>query len=170
MLRTWFDGWCTGARFQVHGKCVFGCARGLDSVHHYAVCPVVHKFAHKNLRIAPPPVEERTQHFMLLDTASALPDVLLTRRALLVAAAYRVHCKCRRKGSVGTDEDVTRALEQAAKEAAMGHGSATLALDSRWVPAPGTPRAAAAPRTAPTATRAPPAPAAAGARTRRRRQ
>ncbi|CAK0813889.1 unnamed protein product, partial [Prorocentrum cordatum] len=46
VLRTWSDGWMTSARIispdgQKH--CVFGCIGKLDSLRHYARCPVMHR-------------------------------------------------------------------------------------------------------------------------------
>ncbi|CAK0857630.1 unnamed protein product, partial [Prorocentrum cordatum] len=46
VLRTWSDGWMTSARIispdgQKH--CVFGCLGKLDSLRHYARCPVMHR-------------------------------------------------------------------------------------------------------------------------------
>eukprot|EP00959_Pyramimonas_sp_CCMP1952_P054540 1140117-Pyramimonas_sp.AAC.1 len=52
LLRTWFNGWCTGRRFQQQRACIFGCALD-DSIEHYARCPVVRDFARRRLALPP---------------------------------------------------------------------------------------------------------------------
>ncbi len=55
---------------------------------------------------------------MLLEPAAAVDDESLTRRALLLAAAFRLHCTHRRgPAPLGTPVGVPRALEQALKMA-----------------------------------------------------
>ncbi len=69
-------------------------------------------------------------------TPTALDDESLTRRALLLAAAYRLHCMHRRgPAPLGTPVEVPRALEQAVKMAARGHQWARASLDLRWIAA-----------------------------------
>ncbi len=53
--------------------------------------------------------------FMLLACA------ILTRRALLIAAANRLHCAHRRRLLRGPPDTVPRAVEQAVKEVACNH-------------------------------------------------
>lgn len=139
LMRTWYDGWCTRRRFQGRdSSCLFGCTCGDDSVQHYCCCGALHDFAVRGMRL--PPQESRADKalaFMLLEPASRLPDDVLARRALLLAAAYALHCHHRRRqGPLGAPAEVARALEQAAKEAARGHRRATACLDSRWVQLP----------------------------------
>ncbi|CAK0822839.1 unnamed protein product, partial [Prorocentrum cordatum] len=46
VLRTWTDGWMTSARIispEGQKPCVFGCLGKLDSLRHYARCPVMHR-------------------------------------------------------------------------------------------------------------------------------
>ena len=38
LVRTWFNGWCTGRRFQQRCACIFGCPAE-DSIEHYSLCP-----------------------------------------------------------------------------------------------------------------------------------
>ena len=79
-------------------------------------------------------IQEQALTFMLLEPAAALDDESLTRRALLLAAAYWLHCMRRRgPAPLGTPEEVPRALEQAVKMAARGQSRATASLDRRWV-------------------------------------
>ena len=46
---------------------------------------------------------------MLLEPICTLSDKVLTRRALLIAVAYGLHCRCRRQGTIGSEEVVRRA-------------------------------------------------------------
>ena len=133
VLRTWFNGWCTAHRFQAHGRCLFGCSMGQDSVDHYMGCLMLHRHGQLRLRLrAAPTFEERGLRFFLLAGAHELPDVILTRRALLLAAAYRLHCRCRRQPAFSDHEVLRRALDQAVREAAQGHAGALRAVDSVW--------------------------------------
>ena len=115
-----------------------GCAHGEDSVQHYQRCKVLHTFAAGGLRLPMRPgVAEQSVAFMLLEPAAGVTDETLTRRALLMAAAYRLHCgHRRRREALGSPLEVPRALEQAVKEAARGHRRATACLDQRWVTSP----------------------------------
>ena len=92
-LRTWFNGWCTARRFQGRDSCFFGCRLGEDSVHHYLRCVRLQDFGTARLRL---PSEERpearTLAALMLQPGSSMNDEVFTRRALLVAAAYRLHC------------------------------------------------------------------------------
>ena len=80
-------------------------------------------------------MEERATSFFLLDPRSELPDGRLTRRALLVAGAYRLHYLARHgqgQPSTTDPEYLRRALDQSIKEAAIGHTRAMKVLDSTW--------------------------------------
>jgi len=77
--------------------------------------------------------EDRGVCFMLLEPRSRLDDGTLVRRALLLAAAYRIHCGHRRAGPFVDVEVLRRALDQAVKEAAVGHAGATRVLDATWL-------------------------------------
>ena len=115
-LRTWFNGWCTARRFQGRDSCLFGCRLGEDSVHHYLRCGRLQDFGTARLRL---PSEERpearTLAALMLQPGSSMNDEMLTRRALLVAAAYRLHCAHRRGRPFSDVEGLHRALEQAVK-------------------------------------------------------
>jgi hypothetical protein len=75
---------------------------------------------------------DRGKSFLLLDSPALLPDDQLTLRALLVAAAYRLHCKLRLAPPLADEEFRRRALDQAVKEAALGHSGAMSTLDGVW--------------------------------------
>jgi hypothetical protein len=133
VLRTWFNGWCTKRRFQGKGNCIFGCAFGEDSVDHYMRCLKLHQHAQVRLRLPLPPLcEDRGKSFMLLDSPSQLSDEHLVLRALLLTAAYRLHCKLRLASPLTNSETRQRALDQAVKEAALGHSGAMTTLDGIW--------------------------------------
>jgi len=70
---------------------------------------------------------------MLLEATSSVSDATLTRRALLVAAAYRLHCRHRRSGGLGEEGILWRALDQAIKESSLGHRKAMRQLDGIWI-------------------------------------
>ncbi len=53
----------------------------------------------------------------------------LACRALLVAAAYRVHCCARRGSPLQLQENASLALAQGVKEAVLGHARAMPILD-----------------------------------------
>ena len=101
----------------------------------YMRCRVLHAFAISGMRLpVRDGVAQQSLAFMLLEPAADLPDESLTRRALLVAAAYQLHCTHRcRCAPLGTPLEVPRALEQAVKTAARGHQRATSCLDRRWI-------------------------------------
>ena len=134
IARTWMNGWCTKRRFQTTGPCLFGCRHGEDAVQHYLACSRLHSHGARQLRLSvPDSPEARRQAALLLDPGANLDDCTLVCRALLLAAAYKLHCTHRRKGFLGSEEDIRRALNQAVKEAARGHLVATRVVDQRWL-------------------------------------
>ena len=134
LLRTWFNGWCTRRRFQGSGSCIFGCAYGKDSVEHYSACSRLHSYGRQQLRPRDPGEPGlRTQCFMLLEASSTYTDELLVRRALLLTAAYKLHCRLRRSPPFTETEVLWRALDQAIKEAAQGHSRAIQVLTTTWL-------------------------------------
>ncbi len=108
-------GWCTKRRFQASGPCLFGCLHGEGSVHHYLACSRLHGHGAWQLRLHVPDLPGRRQTALLLDPASSMDDGTLCCRALLLAAAYGLHCSHRRKGFFGSEEETRRALSQAVK-------------------------------------------------------
>ena len=138
VLRTWFNGWCTQRRFQAKGSCLFGCKFGEDALEHYIRCTKLHSHAKTRMRLPMHlAVEDRGLSFMLLDSPSLLPDPQLTLRALLLTAAYRLHCNLRLRQAFTDDEVLRRALDQACKESALGHPGAIATLDGIWTAAGG---------------------------------
>ena len=137
VIRTWHNGWCTRRRFQAAGGCLFGCSMGHDSVEHYSECRVLHDFGVQSLRLPPAPdLGERRLAFMLLAATPSLDDATLSRRALLLTAAYALHCRHRRAGQLGSAECCKAALRQAVHEAARGHVRATRTLTGLWARSP----------------------------------
>ena len=132
VLRTWFNGWCTRRRFQQNGRCIFGCKLGADALEHYICCSRIHQHGVVRLRLPPAGAfEARGVSFLLLDPQPR--DDALTLRALLLAAAYQLHCSNRRGQPLTDGEECRRALQHALREAARGHAQATQTLDAVWV-------------------------------------
>ena len=120
LLRSWFNGWCTGRRFQQPRSCIFGCSYE-DSIEHYAWCPVVREFAWRRLAI--PHSLSGIAEFLLLDRDHrATPRDALIRLAIRTAAVYRVHCRSRHAehATIPTAES----LGMAALELVRGHPAA----------------------------------------------
>ena len=144
LLRTWFNGWCAGRRFQQQRRCIFGCMLE-DLIEHYAPCPVAHAFAWRRLAI--PSVSDSLGAFLLLDrpvaTLSADAVLLLAART---AAVYRAHCKARHSEQAGPL--TADALHQASLELVRGHAAASALARAfageRRAPARAPPRRAAA--------------------------
>ena len=100
-------------------------------------CTRLHGLGTRHLRLpVPADFGERGVHFMLLAASSQLPDEILARRALMLAAAYRLHCAHRRRAPFEDDERLPRAFVQALQESAMGHAGALRCLGSVWSAAP----------------------------------
>ena len=83
VIKTWFNGWTTGRRFQQHdAKCLL-CSQcgGQDSIEHYLKCRVVTQFAARKLRLN----RVDGQSFMLFDLGSSDETALALRAVLLYA-------------------------------------------------------------------------------------
>ena len=106
-------------------------------VDHYAYCSRLHRLGHRQLRL-PIATEfaERGVHFLLLSSQVQLPDEVLVRRALLLTAAYRLHCAHRRLVPFTEEDTLHQAFAQALKEAAKGHSGAVRCLDMVWASDP----------------------------------
>ena len=106
---------------------MFGCAKGEDSIEHYAGCLTVRVLAEKFLRLAIP-AGDGLAYFMFVH--GALADKLtLLRTATLVYATYRTTERLRRAGfteELGAMDDM---MQQAAREGVRGHLEACQALD-----------------------------------------
>ena len=91
LFRTWFNGWCTARRFQVRQACcLFGCRASLpdeclDSIEHYALCPVVAEFASQRLQLPASLIKNRLA-FLCLNTH--VDDETYVLQLLLLYAVY----------------------------------------------------------------------------------
>ena len=91
LFRTWLNGWCTARRFQQKGvSCLFGCQCPsihdcIDSIEHYAICPVVQQFARQSLHL-PDELVGNMLGFMCLSRNT--DDGILILQLLLVYAVY----------------------------------------------------------------------------------
>ena len=133
VLRTWFNGWCTKHRFQGRGACIFGCSMGADKVDHYMRCTRLHGHGLARLRLPfSGTAEERGLCFFLFECIGQLTHGVPARRALLLTAAYKLHCRLRYRRGFANAEEQRRALDQAVKEAALGHAGAMRVPDGIW--------------------------------------
>ena len=88
---TWFNGWCTARRFQVkQAPCLFGCDMGssedcLDSIQHYAYCPIVASFASRHLCLPHAHVRNLLSFLCLRSNSD---DELFVLQLLLLYAVY----------------------------------------------------------------------------------
>ena len=97
-------------------------------------CRKLHGFGQARLRLPMArDFADRGLSFMLLEATSSMTDEVLTLRALLLAAAYRLHCRLRRSEGSLDEETLKRAMDQAVKETALGHKGAMRRLDSIWI-------------------------------------
>ena len=106
-----------------------------DSVEHASVCKCLASFGWEELRLSyhREPGQRRID-FLLLDPISQVSDAALTLGALRVAAAYRCHCKFRRRpATLRNGEVVRRALLQFVKESVQGHTKSMAVFEARWV-------------------------------------
>ena len=85
VIRTWFNGWCTGRRFQCQDTACRLCTlcRGNDSIEHYLCCPVVVDFCQRKLRLT---IKDKST-LMILDLGIGNEDELIAS-ALGLYAAY----------------------------------------------------------------------------------
>ncbi len=132
VLRTMWNGWCTGRRFQKYDTCCFRCGSFFqeDSIEHYGRCPIVVGFARTKLRIRPN-VWNLSYITTLGLAESACTNEDLTVRALWIYAAYRAHNLLRYK-PLSAAEDPADILLQFSKEGSLGHEGAMRTLDTIW--------------------------------------
>ena len=134
VLRTMWNGWCTGRRFQQAGQCCFNCGAywdNVDSIEHYSRCEIVVDFAKHRLGIRP--------NIWTIGHLTALgfsegncSTEELTVRTIWVYSVYRAHnLLCYR--SLSEDESPLDVLTQLAREGALGHGHAMKCLDGIFV-------------------------------------
>ena len=98
---------------------------------HLPHCRLVRDFSERSLGLPTLGTPgERNADFLLLGADEG--DVLVLK-AVRLAALYTVHCKARfASWSIQEPSMAFKAVEQAAKEAVMGHAAATRAFDRRW--------------------------------------
>ena len=121
LVRTWFNGWCTGRRFQRQDcSCIFGCSAE-DSIEHYSECRVVKDFAWRYLAL--PPTSSSLSDFLLLSKpVQQFGRNIFVRESVRTAAVYSLHCRWRHADTAATPN--ASALGQAAVELVRGHPAA----------------------------------------------
>ena len=113
LLRTAWNGWITGRRFQQHGiTCIFGC-QAEDSIEHYALCPAIHKLAASKFGLPRPPSQQAClASFLGLEPRATTNSLeMLCRRAKLTAAVYLTHCWARHTAPQPTGANLHVALQ-----------------------------------------------------------
>ncbi len=131
ILRTWYMGWCTAARFQQRGFCMWGCEHK-DDVREYACCSVLWDFAWKRLRLSRPstPAEQREAFLGLHQTWSKRDFPLLRRHAVLMYVSYKAHAAWRHMGAPRPAPPGL--LRQALAEACRGDPGTIRLIDHIW--------------------------------------
>ena len=87
-LRCFLNGWVTQRRLlgTRNCRCLLGCKKGTDDLHHIMRCPVTHMLARKHLGLRPPPVKLRADAFLCMN------EDLLSGYHYIGANADRAHC------------------------------------------------------------------------------
>jgi len=138
ILRSWKNGWCTRRRFGTKGDncCAFGCKwKNTDSLEHYMICPVIHKWSRAELRTEySDNKEERGASFMLLNCDN-MSGFTITISAIRLAAAYRTYNLLRHSKDCFYEGGVEGLLLQSAREAVAGHEGAARCFHHRQDPA-----------------------------------
>ena len=110
-LRTAFNGWVTTRRFQQNGRCAFGCARGVDSINHYAHCSYYHRWSEEHCGLSRPTASQCLPNFLGLcaSASSARAGAARTQqeldalRAVCRYALYRAHLAIRHRAVEAAD-------------------------------------------------------------------
>ena len=109
VVRTWFNGWCTGRRFQkrTSSSCVLSCqCSGEDSIEHYLSCPVVREVASRKLRFTPGGLDLRNC-MLLIDVPEDQEQTIAISATLLYgvysATNHLRHERCRQSPQHGFD-------------------------------------------------------------------
>ena len=123
VFRALWNAWPTRRRLQGHGglqHCVFECAADAqDSIEHYAYCRVLADLSLRELGLQRPAnPQQRLPDFLgLLDAAPGVE--VQTRRAIRIAATYRIHClACH--SHLPTGRPAREAFRQACREVVRG--------------------------------------------------
>ena len=113
-LRTVCNGWCTRRRFQDRAAtCTFGCGRGMDSVEHFARCPLVGQLFDRNSRLQAGGTEAALDSFLILNDLHDEEKIL--SRGIGLYALYRLHNGIRH--GLFTQEEVYQAFGGFMREA-----------------------------------------------------
>ena len=132
-LSTAWNRWCTARRFGGIGPCVLHCSQcDGDEIEHYAICPVVRRFAGSFLRLHFP--GSRGVALFTMAAPELDDDASLVRAGILVYAVWRCTEASRRGGPPQPPTFYQQALQQAAREAVRGHAGATRVLIGRGAP------------------------------------
>ena len=100
-------------------SCVLGCGPGAaDSIEHYAACPKLAALSLRVLRLARPDPPRRLADFLGVMEADP-DDSLQVRRAIRLAALYRIHCQACH-GVLRTGRLAREAFPQACREVVRG--------------------------------------------------
>ena len=94
-LRTLWNGWITGRRFQSYRGCRFCCGEFFhqDSIEHYSGCATVHKFRKTFLSPLQVGVDNAKGCFISMGLhLSSLQEDQIVARGLLNYICYRSHC------------------------------------------------------------------------------
>ena len=129
-LRTAFNGWCTGRRFQQRGCCVLGCPLAADSLEHYFRCPRYRVFLGRHLGLRGRDGAAGFDAFfgwrrgLALESGEGADTAGLA--ALGMYSLYRVHGAVR-SGTLQR-RDAVDALPASLREGARGHPKAEALL------------------------------------------
>ena len=122
-MRALWNAWPTRRRLQGRGGlpgCVFDCIPGAqDSIEHYSTCRVLSALATQELGLVrPATLPRRLADFLGLVDVPAGEDGA-TRRAIRIAATYRIHClAC--NGRLAMGRPAREAFRQACREVVRG--------------------------------------------------
>ena len=110
---------------------MLGCGGGEDSIEHYAHCRIIRNFGRSFLQLDNDTGQEMLSNFVLLGiNLKNVDDNLLTRRAILLYAAYRSTNQARHHPHPINAEIAEGVLQQNAKQAAGTNSSVIHVMDT----------------------------------------
>jgi hypothetical protein len=121
-LRTLWNGWITGRRFQTYRGCRFCCGEFFheDSLEHYSGCPTIHRF--KKSFLGPLQAIGGNNQGCLISMGlhlHPLEEEFIVARGLLNYICYRAHCALVHE-PMHSEEEVLELMRQYALEASRG--------------------------------------------------
>jgi len=127
-LRTLWNGWLTGRRFQIFRGCMFCCGEFSheDSLEHYSSCATIHKF--RKTFLSPLQTVDGNAQGCLITMGLhfyALQDDFIVARGLLNYICYRTHCELVHK-PVHSEEDVLELMQQYSLDATRSQSMGSL--------------------------------------------